>query len=93
MAPQYQICTTCPRLLGELPRLRRKELSPVVAKNKSQPETIVDKDNHGWDCIKVFLRQFPMGPVLRQTPRRQTGTFAWWQRQAPRTRRSSYVRR
>lgn len=82
LAPQYQICTTCPRLLGELPRLRRKQLSPIVAKNKTQPESIVDKDNHGWDCIKVFLRQFPMGPVPHTQPRSQVGTFAWWQRQS-----------
>lgn len=94
-APQYQICTSCPRLLAEMPRLRRKELSAVVAKNKSQPEALVNKDNHAWDCIKYFLHQFPTGPVARKTPRQQAGTFAWWQRQAPRGRRlaSRYSRR
>lgn len=98
-APQYQICTSCPRLLGELPRLRRKQLSSIVAKTRNQPEAIVDKDNHAWDCIKVFLHQFPVGVAARQAPQGQPGTFAWWQGQTRGRRRgrsalaSSYTRR
>ena len=77
-APRYQIFNTCTQLLYELPRLRYKQISSVMAKTKNQPEQLVDKDNDSWDSLCQFLRLFP-STVAPKPPRSLLGTFAWHQ--------------
>ena len=73
--PKYQIFSTCPHLIWELPRLRHRQISSSVGKTKATPEDLVDKDNDAWDSLKQFLRRFP-STVAPTPPRQMAGTFA-----------------
>lgn len=79
--PLWKITTLCPKLIWEIGKLRHKEVSTRVALNRDQPEQLVDKDNHGWDSIKMFLKKFPPTPQEVQAAK-QPGTFGWWKKQA-----------
>jgi hypothetical protein len=48
-----------PNLLWELKRMRRKELSSTQLMQRNPTETIVDKDNHGWDAAKYIVMSLP----------------------------------
>ena len=76
--PTYQIFNTCTQLIWELPRLRHKNITSVVAKTQNQPEQLVDKDNDAWDSLGQFLRLFP-STVAPKQPKSLVGTFAWHQ--------------
>jgi len=78
--PRYVITADCPKLIWELERLRHKEFSAKVALNREQPETVVDKDNHAWDSLKMFFLKFPPKPY-KSEPARKPGTFNWWKEQ------------
>ena len=70
-----------PMLTWEIGQQRNREWSAQVALNRSQPEELVDKDNHAWDGMKYFLRRFPPKPKAARaeaTP----NTFLWWRKQA-----------
>jgi hypothetical protein len=81
--PLYRITTACPKLIWELGQQRFKQLSEQVALNKDQPEELVDKDNHAWDGIKMFLKRFPP-PEYKKKPDLQANTLAWWKKQMQR---------
>lgn len=81
MAPLYRITTACPKLIWELGRQRHKDVSDAVAKNKMQPEELVDKDNDAFDSLKYFLQKFPPAPAAR-LPGQKPGSFAWWRKTA-----------
>ena len=75
--PLYRIAETCPKLLWEIGQQRHKDLSASVAMNRDQPEQLVDKDNHAWDSLKVFLLSFPPRPPVKREIK-NPGTFNWW---------------
>ena len=79
--PRYRITEACPKLIWEIGQQRRKEFSAQVALNRSQPEELVDKDNHGWDGLKYLLKKHPP-PASFVKPETRPNTFAWWRKQA-----------
>lgn len=81
--PRYRISEACPKLIWELGQLRHKEFSAAVAMNRSQPEELVDKDNHAWDGVKYLLKKHPP-PKSFTDPAMRPGSFAWWRKQADR---------
>lgn len=79
--PLYRIVRTCERLIWELGQQRHKEISAHLALTRDLPEQLVDKNNHAWDGLKMFLKKFPpppMGKRIEQKP----DTFLWWREQA-----------
>lgn len=68
-----------PMLTWELSQQRHKEFSAQVALNRSQPEGLVDKDNHAFDGLKYFLNRFPPIPRERQA-QKKPNTFLWWKK-------------
>jgi len=86
MKPGYRITSNCPKLIWEIGKLRHKEISARVGLHRDQPEQLEDKDNHGWDALKMFLKRFPpkpQGERAKEIP----GTFDWWREQAKRAKR------
>jgi len=83
--PRYRITEACPKLIWEIGQQRRKEFSAQVALNRSQPEELVDKDNHAWDGIKYLLKKHPPPPTFTK-PETRPNTFAWWRKQTERGR-------
>ena len=79
--PLYRICTTCPKLLWEIGRLRHKEFSAKVGQHRDQPEQFVSKDDHAWDGLKMFLQRFPPKPSTAKLPA-PANTFTWWKQLA-----------
>lgn len=91
--PGYQIHRDCRNLIWELGRLQRKSWSPLQAKVKNQPESLVDKDNHAWDALKYWLKRFPVGvPQLAKIERQ--ADFNFWRDMGKRRSKVklSYVR-
>ena len=78
--PLYRICGNCDKLIWELGQQRFKQFSEKVALNRDQPEELVDKDNHAWDGLKMFLKRFPP-PQAKAPPSVQANTLEWWKRQ------------
>lgn len=81
LRPRYRILSSCPKLIWEIGQQRHKEFSAQVALKRSQPEELVDKDNHAWDALKYFIKKFPP-PASATNPAHQPGTFAWARKQA-----------
>jgi hypothetical protein len=79
--PRYRITSNCTKLIWEIGQQRYKEFSAQVALNRSQPDELVDKDNHGCDGLKYFLKKFPP-PATFTKPEMRPGTFAWWRKEA-----------
>ena len=89
--PRYRITTACPKLIWELGQLRHREFSPRIALQREQPEKLVDKDDHAWDGLKMFLQRFPPRPEAvraAQTP----ASFMWWRAQAKKANQGQPVR-
>ena len=81
--PRYRITEACPKLIWEIGQQRRKEFSAQVAVNRSQPEELVDKDNHAWDGLKYLLKKHPPPPSFTN-PATRPNSFAWWRARANR---------
>jgi hypothetical protein len=81
--PRYRITEACPKLIWEIGQQRRKEFSAQVAMNRSQPEELVDKDNHAWDGLKYLLKKHPP-PASFVKPETKPNTFSWWRKNADR---------
>lgn len=79
--PLYRITSNCKFLIWELGIQRFKEFSTTVAINRDQPEELVDKDNHAWDALKMFLKRFPP-PSAQKKPEKVPNTFSWWRKVA-----------
>src|SRR3990167_1558745 len=77
--PRYRITEACPKLIWEIGQQRRKEFSAQVAMNRSQPEDLVDKDNHAWDGLKYLLKKHPP-PAAFMKPETKPNTFGWWRK-------------
>jgi hypothetical protein len=88
--PRYRITTECPRLIWELGQQRYRELTELQARSKDASEMLVDKHNHAWDGLKMFLKKFPPGPS-RPAPVKKPGTFHWFREQALRAKRGEDV--
>ncbi len=81
--PLLRITTACPKLVWEIGQQRHKEYSARVAVHRDQPEELVDKDNHAWDSMKMFLKKFPpKAPGTKQ--KGDPNSFRWWQQLAKR---------
>ena len=91
LQPRYRITANCTKLIWELGRQRFKEFSAQVALNKDQPEQLVDKDNHAWDALKMFLKKFPP-PNSKPKTQAPSGTFDWWRKQIQRHQRGEPLR-
>lgn len=83
MNPLYCITTACPGLIWEIGQQRHKDVSDTVARNKHQPEELVDKDNDAWDSCKYWHLRFPPRPMAGDEPTKPN-TFHWWKAQAQR---------
>jgi len=79
--PRYRITTECPHLIRELGLQKYKDLSEVQALTRDASEVLVDKNNHAWDGLKMFLQRFPPTPSTAK-PKAQPATFEWWRKQA-----------
>lgn len=79
--PRYRIVQTCPHLIHELGRQRYKDVSEHQQLTHDASEALVDKDNHAWDGLKMFLQRFPPSPGTAK-PKAIPATFAWWRKQA-----------
>ena len=89
--PLYRITTACPKLIWEIGQQRFKQFSEQVALNRDQPEELIDKDNHAWDDLKMFLKRFPP-PAARPKAQAQANTLDWWKKQMQRHARGEQVR-
>jgi len=79
--PRYRITSNCPKLIWEIGQQRHKDISPRVGAYKDSPEGLIDKNNHAWDGLKMFLKLFPPTPQeMRQS--KKPGSFNWWKEQA-----------
>ena len=79
--PRYRVTTDCPHLIRELGGQRYKEVSEHQALTHDASEQLVDKHNHAWDGLKMFLKRFPPSPTTAK-PKERPATFAWWRTQA-----------
>ena len=83
--PRYRITTECPKLIWELGQQRHKEIAPHLTLNANHPEQLVDKNNHAWDGLKMFLQRFPPA-ASKPRPEQRGGSFAWFRDQAKRAK-------
>lgn len=83
--PRYRIARTCPWLIWEIGEQRYREISERQALSQDAPEALRDKDNHGWDGLKMFLKRFPPSATAPK-PAEKPATFEWWRKQARRAK-------
>jgi len=88
--PLYRITNNCRKLIWEIGQQRFKQVSEKVAINRDQPEQLVDKDNHAWDALKMFLKDFPpaLAKAKKQAP---PASLEWWKKQMQRQARGLSV--
>ena len=60
--PRWRIFENCTKTIWELKNLRYEDWSPGMMQSRNLRESIVDKNNHAWDCFKMFTTQFYMAP-------------------------------
>jgi hypothetical protein len=60
--PGLFILATCPFMIWELGKLRYKDWSGSMQEQRNLQESIVDKDNHAWDDLKMLMTMFFMAP-------------------------------
>jgi len=61
-APRLKIFATCPMQIWELGKLRYRDWGSSMQEQKNLQESIVDKDNHAFDDLKMFMTMFFMTP-------------------------------
>jgi hypothetical protein len=61
--PRLKIFATCPLMIWELGKLRYKDWSGTMQEQRNLQESIVDKDNHAFDDLKMFMTMFFMAPT------------------------------
>jgi hypothetical protein len=67
--PRLFIFKTCPMLEWELKKIRFADWSATMQEQRNIKEEIVDKDNHAFDDLKMFLTMFFSAPEeQRQDP-------------------------
>lgn len=62
-APRLRIFATCQMMIWELMKLRYKDWSGSMSEYRNLQEGIVDKDNHAFDDLKMFMTMFFMAPA------------------------------
>ncbi len=65
--PRLRIFASCPMMIWELSKLRYADWSGSMQEQRNLRESIVDKDNHAFDDLKMFLTMFFMAPDRAQT--------------------------
>ncbi len=65
---KLKLFATCPMAAWELQKLRYAEWSGTLAMQRNKREALVDRDNHYWDAMKMFITQFFMGPDKLPVP-------------------------
>ena len=60
--PRIHIFATCSMMIWELKKLRYKDWSGSMQEERNLQESIVDKDNHAFDDLKMFFTMFFMAP-------------------------------
>jgi len=64
--PKLFLFKTCPMQIWELSKSRYADWSASMSEQRNKKESIVDKDNHAFDDLKMFITMFFMAPT--QTP-------------------------
>jgi hypothetical protein len=88
--PRYRITTACPKLIWELGEQRYAEVTERQAQSRDASEKLVDKNNHAWDGLKMFLHRFPPA-AAKPRPEQQGGSFMWFRDQAQRAKEGKPV--
>jgi hypothetical protein len=61
--PRLKVFSTCPMWIWEFAKLRYADWSGTMQEQRNTKESIVDKDNHGFDDFKMFMTMFFMAPT------------------------------
>jgi len=67
VVPRLKIFSTCPMMIWELGKLRYSDWSGTMQEVRNVKESIVDKDNHAFDDLKMFMTMFFMSPNRPET--------------------------
>ena len=67
--PVYGQHDGCPSLLWELANIRRVKLTATQLMTQNPSEQIIDRDNHGHDCMKYIVMTLPE-PTAKTTEQR-----------------------
>ena len=54
--PKFRLFDNCDKLWWEMTRLRFSDWRNSTALSRNAKESLIEKDNHAWDCFKYFLR-------------------------------------
>ncbi len=60
--PALKIFACCTNTIKEFKNLRYEDWSAAMMQNRNVRESIVDKNNHAWDSLKMWMTQFFMAP-------------------------------
>lgn len=69
---KLKISKSCPNLMWELERLRFVDMTDSQLRDKNLKEKLIDKDNHGWDCLKYFVLSLPDNAEKKEGDRTST---------------------
>lgn len=67
--PRLFIFKTCPMQIWELKKLRYADWSATMQEQRNIKEEIVDRDNHAFDDLKMFLTMFFSAPSEPKPPK------------------------
>lgn len=82
--PKLFIFRCCPMQYWELQKIRYKDWSAVMQEHRNLQEEIVDKDNHSFDDLKMFLNMFFEGPTkmaqekYQELQKKDPAAYAEW---------------
>ena len=69
--PKLFIFQTCPMMMWELKKLRYADWSATMQEQRNIKEEIVDRDNHSFDDLKMFITMFFSAPGQTNAPKYQ----------------------
>jgi hypothetical protein len=69
--PRLYIFKTCPMQIWEMKKLRYADWSATMQEQRNIKEEIVDRDNHAFDDLKMFLTMFFASPDEPKPPKMQ----------------------
>lgn len=82
--PRYTIAPNCINLIKEIGLQRYKDYTPRMLETHDNYESLVDKNNHAWDAMKMFFNRFYLTHLQRTEKkplRQESGSFSWWRKQ------------
>lgn len=56
--PRLRIFSTCPMMIWELKKLRYRDYTAIMQETHNIKEELVDRDNHSYDDLKMFVTMF-----------------------------------